>query len=95
MENTQDKPLYSHDCKECTYLGWDINESDNSKVDMYFCPQNGLPTIIMRYGDDGAEYISAPISVINSTNTYDSSPLLRNMLISEDMGLWARKRETI
>ncbi len=59
---------------------------------MYFCPQSGMPTIVMRFGDSGEDYQSAPISVINSTNTFDNSPILRNMLIAEDRLLWKRER---
>ena len=88
MEN--DNPQFIHDCESCTFLGTDIDSDTNKTVDMYFCSQNGIPTIIMRYGDNGEDYISAPISVINETDTYNSTPLLRNMLIAEDMHLWKR-----
>lgn len=87
-----DKAQYTHDCESCTFLGRDIDTSSNTQVDMYFCPQGGLPTIVMRYGNEGVEYTSAPVSVINGAlDTFDESPLLRNMLIAEDMLLWQRE----
>ena len=88
MENAN--PQFTHNCDSCTFLGADIDTDTKTEVDMYFCSQNGIPTIIMRYGDNGEDYISAPISVINETDTYNSTPLLRNMLIAEDMHLWQR-----
>ena len=85
-------PQYHHDCESCNFLGRDIDEQSSTEVDMYFCPQRGLPTIIMRYGNNGEDYTSAPIVVINESNVFSETPLLRNMLISEDMGLWDRKQ---
>jgi len=88
MEN----PHFTHDCDSCTFLGRDI-DNDNSPLDMYFCPQGGLPTIIARFGSEGSEYSSATISVINENlDTFSHSPLLRNMLIAEDKLLWKRER---
>ena len=87
-----EKAQYTHDCDSCTFLGRDIDTGSNTQVDMYFCPQGSLPTIVMRYGNEGADYTSAPINVINSDlDTFDESPLLRNMLIAEDMLLWHRE----
>jgi len=50
------KAKYKHDCKECKFLGQ--YEFKSEIYDLYFCEQDGLPTIIARYGDDGPEYIS-------------------------------------
>lgn len=85
-------PQYAHDCETCNFLGRDVDDQSGSSVDMYFCPQHGLPTIIMRYGSNGEDYTSAPIIVINNSDVFSETPLLRNMLISEDMGLWDRKK---
>ena len=86
-----EQPIYIHDCTNCTFLGGDT-DANGDTVDMYFCPQGGLPTIIMRYSDDGSDYASAPVSVINDNlDAFQHSPLLRNMLIAEDMVLWNRE----
>ena len=85
-----DKIIYEHDCDNCTFLGNDVDIQTDNQVDMYFCTQNGSPTIIMRLGDNGDDYTSAPISVINNSNLFDETPLLRNMLIAEDLNLWKR-----
>ena len=88
MEN----PQFTHDCDECTFLGRDNDTNTDTPVDMYFCEQKGLPTIIMRYGNKGSEYTSAPIKLINESSVFDNSPMLRNMLIAEDRLLWQRNR---
>src|SRR3954465_1460085 len=54
-------PLYEHDCDNCTYLGQmpaDPSERYGVEVlDLYYCPQGVLPTVIARYGSEG-DYIS-------------------------------------
>ena len=86
----KDTPLYKHDCDNCTFLGWDIDQ-DGTKVDAYFCPQNGMPTIILRASSEGSDYSSYPIAVINANlNTFAETPFVRNMLIAEDMVLFDR-----
>lgn len=82
-------PQYTHDCAQCTFLGRDMNQGE--AVDMYFCEQNGLPTIIMRHGNEGFEYTSSLISVINANlETFYLSPMVCNVLIAEDNKLWSR-----
>jgi len=49
-------PEYKHDCDNCTYLGFE--KKDGKMVDLYFCPQHKVPTIIARYSSDGPDYIS-------------------------------------
>lgn len=45
-------PRFEHDCPNCTYLG-EVDEAD-----AYACPQCGIPTIVLRTGNDGPEYLS-------------------------------------
>lgn len=45
-------PIYPHDCDNCIYLG-----NYKGKEDLYFCPQEGMPTVISRYGE-GENYMS-------------------------------------
>ena len=57
------KPKFTHDSDCCTFLG------TLDGIDMYFCGQNVIPTVIARYGDDGDEYMSgAEIAAIASCN---------------------------
>ena len=49
-------PEYKHDCDNCTYLGFE--KKDGKMVDLYFCPQHTLPTIIARYSSEASDYIS-------------------------------------
>ena len=37
-------------CEDCTFLGSLIAEAD---YDLYYCPQQGIPTVMARYGPDG------------------------------------------
>ena len=49
------RPYWKHDCKDCTYLGT-MKTERHGIVDMYFCPQWGLPTLIGRMGNDPADH---------------------------------------
>jgi len=51
-------PIYKHDCNICTFIGNSFSESTQSVSDLYYCPQNGLPTIIIRYSDEPSDYNS-------------------------------------
>lgn len=50
------KPIYTHDCDCCKFLGH--YEYDETTYDLYYCNQNGNPTLIARHGSEGPEYIS-------------------------------------
>lgn len=56
------QPLHKNDCSNCKYLAT-VTGPDNSLVDVYWCPQNGMPTWIARYGDE-AEYTTLPESMV-------------------------------
>lgn len=44
-----EQPRYAHDCAACVWLG------QMDVYDLYFCLQGGgLPTVIARYGHEGA-----------------------------------------
>lgn len=45
-------PLFTHDCDGCTFL------DHFNGADLYFCPQNGNPTVIARMSSDGPDYMS-------------------------------------
>ena len=53
--------MWRHDCDRCHFLGTEDNH------DLYVCDKSvkGLgPSVIARYGDKGAEYLSMPWKVI-------------------------------
>lgn len=52
-------PLFTHDCDECTFLGI------SGEKDLYHCMQGGelFPTLIVRHGNEGPEYMSGLIFV--------------------------------
>ena len=59
QERRTPTPEYAHDCRRCVFLGGFARPGhDPAYYDLYFCDQNNYPTVIGRYGDDGAEYTS-------------------------------------
>jgi hypothetical protein len=46
------KPKFRHDCQTCRFLGHEIG------CDMYFCKQHGMPTVVVRFSDEGPDYTS-------------------------------------
>jgi len=52
-----ENPRYQHDCMGCTFLGRFVCQDE--EVDLYHCYQLAdHPTVIARYGDEGAQYTS-------------------------------------
>lgn len=50
---SNEKPLFTHDCPSCVYLG------QHDAHDLYYCAkQVGGPTVIARYSSDGPDYCS-------------------------------------
>lgn len=50
---TEEKRLFEHDHSCCTFLG------TYHFHDLYYCQQGGhIPTLLARYGNEGAEYKS-------------------------------------
>jgi hypothetical protein len=45
-------------CDECVSLGGFDDTDDGRQYDLYFCRQDGLPTVIARYGADPGDYTS-------------------------------------
>lgn len=56
------KANYEHDCDSCILLGTDVHDGD--PVDVYVCPQNGDPTIVIRYDHNGPDYTSWNMSYL-------------------------------
>lgn len=49
--------FYIHDCPKCVYLGFDKSDK-GIPIDLYFCGQHGIPTVIARYSSQGSDYVS-------------------------------------
>lgn len=52
------KAKYIHDCKRCQFIG------KYEKMDLYVCNQVTGPSVILRYGDEGSEYMSYPLQIL-------------------------------
>jgi len=68
------KPVYTHDCDNCKYLGTDTIDGD--VVDFYYCHDSEdtmFSSLIARYSSDGGDYSSG-------TDFCMSSPYLNKAL---------------
>ena len=63
------EPRYEHDCEECQFL------TRYAGRDIYRCPQMGNPTIVARYGSDGAEYESGPLLWVKRAGEADAQAI--------------------
>lgn len=63
-------PAYLHDCEQCLYIGTTSfpvlpasveMACPHTILDMYVCPKI-LPTLVLRYGAEGPDYTSYPLS---------------------------------
>ncbi len=60
------EPTYQHNCKQCRFLGTfstrqyncETEQMEEVAYDLYWCPQDTIPTVLARYGDAGEEYLS-------------------------------------
>lgn len=51
--------LFKHDaCPDCVYLGPYGDREDQPEYDLWFCPQQGIRTVIARWSDNGEDYMS-------------------------------------
>jgi hypothetical protein len=58
------KPIYTHDCDKCVYLGTYENRRHgySEQIDCYWCAKPDFPrlsSILGRYGSDGPQYSSS------------------------------------
>ncbi len=56
VTNSEEKPLYEHDCSRCVYLG--RHQYDNENFDLYACDKEFEPTLIARLSSEGRGYNS-------------------------------------
>lgn len=51
--------LFKHDgCADCVYLGPYGDREDQPEYDLWFCPQQGVRTVIARWSDEPEDYMS-------------------------------------
>jgi hypothetical protein len=56
--------MYEHDCKGCFFLGRFVSPENKEPFDLYFCRRCDGGSCIARYGNEGGEYSSFPVSEI-------------------------------
>ena len=96
-----DLPRFEHDCDACwlvgsvTYAGV-IAGQDETPCDVYVCPQGGMPTVVIRHGDDGPDYWSGA-SLADDRDNPDGDPRLTPwlppLLRKTARGMLARLKE--
>ena len=82
------KPRFTHDCDGCLFLGC------YREHDVYFCPNCESfcgGSVILRYGDEGREYSSSPLS----TALYTESGLTENSDIRKKVAVWLMREDMI
>jgi hypothetical protein len=82
------KPLYTHDCESCLYLG------QYEDKDLYYCSGGFTNTVIARYGNDGPEYMSGMIFAINGHNPNLVEAYKRANLLGLDMREYTEAKVT-
>jgi hypothetical protein len=68
-------PEFLHDCDTCVYLGKYVTEGEH--FDLYYHPErrgSNMATIIARFGNEGAEYLSG-LESGRSSNIPETYPL--------------------
>lgn len=53
-------PKFHHDCDGCIFLG----RSEDGRWDLYHCPRCDEGSVVARYGNEGHEYSSCPVEII-------------------------------
>ena len=85
MFKMNSKPLFTHDCDGCLFLG---NPHDDF-YDVYLCPGCDGGTIVVRHGNEDSDYYSSPISIaLRSGMTSEPSKLYHKVahhLLQESM----------
>lgn len=69
-------PVYEHDCSECQFLQ-NVGDDNGKIYDVYYHEQpSGMNAIIIRSGNDGPEYWSCPIVIVDSDpNRFSDAPM--------------------
>lgn len=64
------KAQFEHDCENCVLI------STTSKVDIYVCPDEENPNLVVRHGNDGPDYYSDISGFANIIEEYiDKTPV--------------------
>lgn len=64
-------PLHTHDCERCIYLGRYLPDD----VDLYYCGQGGMSTVLARYGSLGHQYTSGLQGAVGSPWLFEAKRL--------------------
>lgn len=72
MQTTNETPVFTHDCDDCTFLGGIMR--DGFRWDVYTCMTEIGRSIICRYGDRGEEYLSSPVKFLRAP--WPDSPVM-------------------
>lgn len=82
---TQPKPIFTHDCDACRFLG--SVSYGNRWGDLYVCERNPnveMRSVIYRTGSDGPEYSSVPTSMAPALSVTNPLRLAANLCAEDD-----------
>ena len=81
-------PTYEHHCDDCRFVG----RLDDFVV--YACPQHALnlPTLVLRFADEPADYMSCPIDVASECDVLPFAAAFRLFEATADGKLWRAGR---
>lgn len=73
--------FYTHDCSSCEYHG--STKFENTNYDVYTC-KSALEqrTLLLRFGNEGFEYMSSPLFCCSSFTTIDKIALIGGLKLT-------------
>lgn len=74
------KPLFTHDCERCRFLGSVISPETSEVSDLYVCEGGTLgQTVVARWSSLGPDYSSCPVGIQTTVKTLQAAKLLAGL----------------
>jgi hypothetical protein len=79
-EKSIQPPKFEHDCEKCYFMGHWRASPEGVIYDAYVCSSTHWDSVILRFGSEGGEYLSAPAYVIkNMDNSVPENKIFKNI----------------
>lgn len=95
LRREKKKPRFAHNCGSCVFLGRkDFADGDDTrKFDLYWCPQTGTETIVVRFGNDEPEYASGLLTGPDTLNVSRAQRWGRSIAAGLGLPVWRSREE--